>query len=238
MKIVIGCLFLMLSVSSFGQVSLPELDRVMRQGDSTAIRNWVEGNNVSFRNVNRNDTLRQIWKVSHVIFEAYQKDQLNGYSNYQKDIEGRRILIQPEVQVSFIPEIDYRGIFARKYISYSLMDSVSPKRGRWDWFVSLYSEIPGTEVSLKYPIEDFRSEVKVDTAFLSAVEDYLTQNGETLDQEAIRKVLNVRFGKYQRGKREGKFFALLSYNLWIDKIIFNNQMDQCLVQFSTIPSNY
>lgn len=40
------------------------------------------------------------------------------------------------------------------------------------------------------------------------------------------------------GEHKGKPFSSLSYNIWIDKIIFNPQIDQCITQASTLESSF
>lgn len=113
-------------------------------------------------------------------------------------------------------------------------------------FKEEYSQIPSENTDKKYPYyktyytlklnKDYPFDqnriISLDTTLVRQINSYLKKKGKRLNSEKIQKVLNAYRKTYTN-----KTKIYFGYNISIYKIIFNDKLDECIVQFS-VPGCY
>ena len=191
---------------------------------------------------NTNDTILQISNVMYTLASDYYFGRSNAISSRRSEFPDRLVILQPEVNVCILDSLNYRKVMSGRYLNNRrlLDEPVDNTRGKlFNGFLSLYQEIPGTEVPRKCNYinsffgnksgadgESTDGVIIMDTARMMFLDKTLLEQINRLDQNQVKEVLDVYFSPE-------KNWVGLSYDFLVDKMIFNKNMDICVVQIST-----
>ncbi len=233
----------------FPQNSISEkIENAFVSGDSLAIRKAIIDASCNSSKLVDNDTIVQVSRIMEALSVTYLRNEWGGMSDYRNKIkEGKLIFIQPEVNISFWRDFDYEGIMENKYQDTSGGEDEMPaKKGSiYDSYVrSYHTLIPFKRVDKSYPLfkttayesqnVDRNRIVVLDSVLMKQMWCLLGEKIDRVNQKEVSKVLGIDFF----ADAQGIYADFEKYNFWVDNIIFNDGMNQCIVQFSTRNSSY
>ena len=243
MKLLLNILGLVLSVAMQEQTWSEKTASALTGVNSETLRGFLIETQY-FPVVDKtNDTILQISNVMHTLASDYYFGSPNAISSRRSEFPARLIILQPEISVCISDSLNYRKVMSGRYLTNRrlLDEPVDNTRGNlFNGFLSLYQEIPDTEVSRKYTYinsfygNNFEPDGKespdgiivMDTAHLMLLNKILLEQIDRIDQKQVKDVLGVYFSPK-------KDWVRLSYDFLVDKMVFNNDMSVCIVQIST-----
>lgn len=243
MKLFLNVLGLLLSVGMQGQTWLEKTASALTGGNSETLRSFLIETQYSPDIDETNDTILQISNVMHTLASDYYLGGPNAIASRRSEFPARLIILQPEVSVCILDSLNYRKVMSGRYLADRrlLNEPVDNTRGKlFNGFLSLYQEIPDTEVVAKYNYINLFSRnnfgldskespdgiIVMDTARMMLLNKILLEQISRLNQKQVKDVLGVYFSPK-------KDWVSLSYDFLVDKMVFNKDMSVCVVQIST-----